>query len=416
MERRIKNLKPRTHSTDRKARVGSVFYALRSKVAGFTIIELLTVIGIVAILGTVTTIAINPPELLAQGRDERRIADLEIVNQALGLTLPEGASFFRGVPKTIYLSLPDLSPYPGNCSGYLGLSELAPDWNYACAHPDIYQKINGDGWVPVNFENLSLPPTMASLPIDPNPDSSEGLYYSYVVDDRGNWELNANMESKRFRYGGDYDIESTDGGNTIVLYEVGTTVHLAPREVSARTGIVLRTPAETCGFDYNPIDSNYPNRHPEFYNRWTPPGSGTAVITKLWFYQTNMSLAANETVELAVYRDGDPDYNKISESVIATGTASAGWISSSLYSPIPISLGSTYIFGVGPYDFVDGFWWKTDSTQEGVGFTPCFDPTDNPSGYQNRDGGHMLNDMVPFTSSTSANVRPGMPGMTYTPH
>ena len=42
---------------------------------GFTLVELLIVIGIVAILATIVVLVINPVELLKESRDSRRLSD-----------------------------------------------------------------------------------------------------------------------------------------------------------------------------------------------------------------------------------------------------------------------------------------------------------------------------------------------------
>ena len=44
---------------------------------GFTLLELLIVIGILATLATVVVLIINPAERLARTRDAKRIVDLE---------------------------------------------------------------------------------------------------------------------------------------------------------------------------------------------------------------------------------------------------------------------------------------------------------------------------------------------------
>ena len=58
---------------------------------GFTLIELVIVIGILAILATVVILVLNPAQLLAQARDSQRISDLGSVKSAIALYLATAA-------------------------------------------------------------------------------------------------------------------------------------------------------------------------------------------------------------------------------------------------------------------------------------------------------------------------------------
>ena len=52
---------------------------------GFTLLELLIVIGILAILATVLIAVINPAELLRRARDTQRLSDLDALRSAISL-------------------------------------------------------------------------------------------------------------------------------------------------------------------------------------------------------------------------------------------------------------------------------------------------------------------------------------------
>lgn len=66
---------------------------------GFTLIEVLVVIGLIAILASVVIVAINPARQFAQARNSQRISNVETIMSALGQDLAEhkGVSTCTGV-------------------------------------------------------------------------------------------------------------------------------------------------------------------------------------------------------------------------------------------------------------------------------------------------------------------------------
>ncbi len=73
---------------------------------GFTLLELLIVIGILAILAAVTILVINPAELLKRARDSSRISDLNTLKTVIGLALIEGVSLGQCDNTKVYASIP----------------------------------------------------------------------------------------------------------------------------------------------------------------------------------------------------------------------------------------------------------------------------------------------------------------------
>jgi prepilin-type N-terminal cleavage/methylation domain-containing protein len=196
----------------------------------FTLIELLIVIAIIAVLATVVILALNPAQLLAQARDSNRVSDLATMNQALTL-YNEDVGSGMGSSSVVYVSVPDpaATSSAGTDCASLGLasSSLPTGWAWHCAASSTYRKVNGTGWLPVDFTKVSSGSPLGSLPVDPVNTTSTGLYYAYVVNGDP-WEMTAEMESQKYGMGGSHDVVSKDGGQYPDLYEVGTDLSLSP--------------------------------------------------------------------------------------------------------------------------------------------------------------------------------------------
>ncbi|MDD5547852.1 MAG: type II secretion system protein, partial [Candidatus Pacebacteria bacterium] len=179
--------------------------------ASFTLVELVVVLGILAILATVTLLVINPTELNRQARDAQRLSDLQTINSAIGLFQSYNYTL-TGTANTVYISLPSNQ---ANCSD-LGLPALPAGWTYACKTATNYRKIDSTGWIPVDFTQVqtSAGSLFAALPIDPTNTATGGLYYTYV---KGSWALSAGIESAKFLA----DNATNDGGATTTRFEIG---------------------------------------------------------------------------------------------------------------------------------------------------------------------------------------------------
>jgi type IV pilus assembly protein PilA len=67
-----------------------------NKTKGFTLIEILVVIGIIAILAAIVIIAINPAKQFAQARNTQRQAGVNTVLNAIGQRLADNKGIFAG--------------------------------------------------------------------------------------------------------------------------------------------------------------------------------------------------------------------------------------------------------------------------------------------------------------------------------
>lgn len=69
---------------------------LSNKQAGFTLIEILIVIGIIAILAGIVIIAINPAKQFAQARNSERVANVNAILNAIGQRTADNKGIFAG--------------------------------------------------------------------------------------------------------------------------------------------------------------------------------------------------------------------------------------------------------------------------------------------------------------------------------
>ena len=241
----------------------------------FTLIELLIVIGILAILVAAVVVVLNPAQLLAQARDSKRQQDLSALNQALNTVYALDQTISFGASSTVYTSLPDSS----STCGSWGLPSLPSGWSYHCSPTSTLQNTNGTGWIPVNFQSNGVV-NLSSLPTDPINTSSTGLYYTYVTG--GSFELSALMEATKDK--GISSAAGLDGGRSWNSYEVGSNLTLTPIQLldghSQDPSLVGWWPLDegtgTTAYDQSGNDNN---------GTW----SGTAAGINGTFYATSTS-------------------------------------------------------------------------------------------------------------------------------
>ncbi|MFA5173352.1 MAG: type II secretion system protein [Candidatus Paceibacterota bacterium] len=179
---------------------------------GFTLMELLIVIGVLAVLTTAATLVLNPAELLKQARDSTRISDLSTLNEALSLYVTN-------------VSAPDLDGGTDSCSTLCYTATTGVAANCDSRHTgktttiDATREVDANGWVPVDFADIPGGAPLAVLPIDPTNTST--YFYSYACDNTNKtFELDTVFESTKYLTTEDYDAE--DGGSSATTYELGT--------------------------------------------------------------------------------------------------------------------------------------------------------------------------------------------------
>lgn len=167
----------------------------------FTLIELLVVIAIIAILAVVVVLTLNPGQLFLQARDSNRLSDLATIQSALGYYITDTAvngGGSLGAASTTYISIPDptaTSTAGDQCQG-LGLPALASGFTYHCAASSTFRSVDGTGWIPVNFKNLSQGSVLGQLPVDVVNQTSTGLFYTYQTNG-SQFEVTAIPESQK---------------------------------------------------------------------------------------------------------------------------------------------------------------------------------------------------------------------------
>ena len=188
---------------------------------GFTLIELIIVIGIIALLATTVILVINPAKIFQEARDSQRIADLGQVSNALGLYLATASAVDLDGPGVLSCATGCWVLAGGDVTAGCGGRHGAKT-----ATSSASQAVDGAGWLPVNMNQVSSGSPLSAYPRDPK--NTATYYYSYACDAANNtFELNANMESVRYASGGSDDTEGTDGGNNANVFEVGNAPGLS---------------------------------------------------------------------------------------------------------------------------------------------------------------------------------------------
>ncbi|MEM3610102.1 MAG: fibronectin type III domain-containing protein, partial [Candidatus Anstonellales archaeon] len=211
---------------------------MKKEKKGFSLVELLIVIGSLGALIGIITSVLKPVELFKNSRDIQRINDLNKISAALKeyIALSKNpdldgpyydSSGYDEPSSTVFISVPlDVEPTSTN----FFIDKNGKAWIINQVKSKNLYKINGEGWIPVNLSEIKYS-GLTSYPVDPINSLSKNFFYSYVFKrDIRSFELNANLESTKYRYNGEQDKTSTDGGDDPYIYEVGSTLTILPSE------------------------------------------------------------------------------------------------------------------------------------------------------------------------------------------
>jgi prepilin-type N-terminal cleavage/methylation domain-containing protein len=172
-------------------------------VTGFTLVELLIVIAILAVLAAAVVIVLNPAELLAQARDSQRVNDLDTVKNALSIYISQTSSIDLGGCSVAALTYGRCTAaHPGNKAPF-GAIGAANTCEVVAAN-----NVTGTGWVDVNFSIIPGGSPIPYLPVDPS--NTTNYFYGYACSESPNYvfELNGRLESQKHRIKMPFD-----GGN-----------------------------------------------------------------------------------------------------------------------------------------------------------------------------------------------------------
>ncbi len=173
---------------------------------GFTLVELLVVIGILAVLTAAVVVVLNPAELLKQSRDAQRFSDFSAIQSAISLYLSTAQSpqFSDGSTNKSFSMVT-----PGNCFGMTA--------GVGCT-VNGSTTIDGTGWIAVNFNELTLvnlSSPLSALPTDPINNAS--YHYAAAFDATNRYyQVDSVMESSKYA-----TRMANDGGSSSTVYEVG---------------------------------------------------------------------------------------------------------------------------------------------------------------------------------------------------
>ena len=224
---------------------------------GFTLLELLIVIAIIAILSIALVFMLNPAETLKKSRDAQRISDLKTLKTAIGVMLTStstpsldnfgtlcltdttgtaraGKIAYSSAAAPTWITPP--TPAIAGGDAVVGSTFTSPGFISATAGA-----VNGTGWIPINLKALISGTPISTFPVDPvntiavlSTTASTDLVYRYACQNGTtasgkpsySFEVDAVLESNAYTI--DDNKMAKDGGDNVAYYESGNSLNLLP--------------------------------------------------------------------------------------------------------------------------------------------------------------------------------------------
>lgn len=158
---------------------------------GFSFVQILIILTIVALLIAGVIFIIKPSKVLEKSRDSQRFSDMRNLSTAINQYLADGHDF-KGL----------VGPYSSIDTGFKDDSAR--------------QKIDGTGWTPINFKLISMGAPFDILPLDPLNSTTYNYHLGVSVSSK-TYEIDCAFESPE-----NISKQSNDGGNNPNTYELGT--------------------------------------------------------------------------------------------------------------------------------------------------------------------------------------------------
>ena len=145
---------------------------------GFTLVELLIVIAILAALAAAVVVVLNPAELLAQARDAQRLRDMATVRDAINIHLSQvpaaNLCVGGGTPPVCIVGGICTAPTP------LPPGPFGAVVGSLCGASNLIRLNDGTGWVSIDFRAMFGGAALSTLPMDPV--NNVNFFYAYRAD------------------------------------------------------------------------------------------------------------------------------------------------------------------------------------------------------------------------------------------